>query len=198
LTNCITVGATDQQDRRCAFSNYGPQIDLVAPGTNIVTVWYTGGLGNWWGTSFSAPQVSGVAALLASLKPNITHEQVQTLLCAGAEDQVGDANDTAGFDNYYGWGRLNGYNTLLLAQTQATATRSNSQVILSWRSPTNAANKKPYRIEFASIPSGPWTTLTTSSNFTYGVTNTCWRDNGTETGGLPVASRFYRVRIVSQ
>jgi thermitase len=198
LTNCITVGATDQQDRKSAFSNYGPEIDLVAPGTNIVTVWYTGGVGYWWGTSFSAPQASGVAALLASLKPSITHEQVQTLLCAGAEDQVGDANDLAGFDNYYGWGLLNAYNTLLLAQTQPSATRSNAQVILSWRSPTNAVSKKPYRIEFANGSSGPWTTLTTSSNFTYGMTNTSWRDTGSETGGLPAASRFYRVKIVSQ
>ena len=34
----------------------------------------------------------------------------------GAEDGVGDAADTPGFDNYYGWGRLNAYHTLLLAQ----------------------------------------------------------------------------------
>jgi len=45
LTNCITVGATDQQDQRCGFSNFGPQIDLVAPGTNINTV---GIDGTWW------------------------------------------------------------------------------------------------------------------------------------------------------
>jgi len=198
LTNCITLGATDAQDRRSLFSNYGPQIDLVAPGTNIYTVYYTGGLTYWWGTSFAAPQASGVAALLASLKPNITHEQVQTLLCAGAEDQVGDASDTPGFDNFYGWGRLNAYNTLLLAQTQVTAIRSNNDVTLSWRSPANAASKKPYRIQFANSASGPWTTLGTSSNFTYGATNSSWRDNGSETGGLPALYRFYRLRIVSQ
>jgi len=198
LTNCITLGATDVQDRRASFSNYGPQIDLVAPGTNICTVWYLGGISYWWGTSLSAPQASGVAALLASLRPGITHEQVQTLLCAGAEDQVGDASDTPGFDNYYGWGRLNAYNTLLLAQTQVTAIRSNNDATLSWRSPANAASKKPYRIQFANSASGPWTTLGTSSNFTYGATNSSWRDNGSETGGLPAANRFYRLQIITQ
>jgi subtilisin family serine protease len=198
LTNCITVGATDAQDRRSSFSNYGPQIDLVAPGTNICTVFYSGGISYWWGTSLSAPQASGVAALLASLRPNITQEQVQTLLCAGAEDQVGDANDTPGFDNYYGWGRLNAYNTLLLAQTQATAARSNNTVTLSWHSPANVTSKKPYRIDFANSASGPWTTLSASSNFIYGATNTSWKDNGSETGGLPISNRFYRLRIVSQ
>ena len=198
LTNCITVGATDASDRRTSFSNYGPQIDLVAPGTNIYTVWYSGGLSFWWGTSFSAPQVSGVAGLLAALNPAITHEQVQTLLCAGAEDQLADANDTAGFDNYHGWGRLNAYNTLLLAQTRASATRSNSNTILSWRSPTNAASRQPYRIDYAHAVTGPWTTLNSSTNFTYGTTNTTWKDNGTETGGLPTTNRFYRVKVVRQ
>jgi hypothetical protein len=84
--------------------------------------------------------------LLASLRASITHDQVQTLLCAGAEDQVGDANDVAGFDNYYGWGRLNAYNTLLLAQNTGRPQRARTaQVILSWRSPTNAGKRS--RIE---------------------------------------------------
>lgn len=198
LTDSITVGATDAQDRRTSFSNYGSQIDLVGPGTNIYTVWYTGGISYSWGTSFSGPQVSGVAALLAALNPSLKQAQVETLLCAGAEDQVGDATDTPGFDNYYGWGRLNAYNTLLLAQTRITATRSNNDVLLSWRSPTNAAGKKPYAIEYATSTAGPWTSVNPSTNFTYGSTNTVWRDNGTETGGVPSPNRFYRVRVVKQ
>jgi len=63
--------------------------------------------------------VSGVAALIASVKPDVTQDQMRALLCAGADDEVGDpAEDTPGFDIYYGWGRLNAYNSLVLALTR--------------------------------------------------------------------------------
>jgi len=81
------------------------------------------------GTSFSAPQVAGVAALIASLHPTIRQAQVEALLRAGADDQVGDATDTTGFDPYHGWGRLNAFNTLRLAQLGAT----NSTDVLALR-----------------------------------------------------------------
>lgn len=197
LTNCITVGATDARDRRASFSNYGPQIDLVAPGTNITTVRYLGGLAVWYGTSFSAPQVTGVAGLLASLDPNITQDQVQTLLCAAAEDRVGNASDTAGFDKYYGWGRLNALYTLQLAQTRPQISHVGSDTLLTWTSPANTSIKKPFRIEFADAADGPWTTIATSTNFTYTTNNTIWRDNHTETGAGGT-NRFYRIKIVAQ
>ncbi len=188
LTNCITVGATDQQDRRTGFSNFGSQIDLVAPGTNIYTISTGGGLTYWWGTSFSAPQVSGVAALLCSLRPSLTHYQVADLLSAGAEDRVGDASDTAGWDQYYGWGRLNAYNTLLLARTSPRASTTNGQATLWWASPPNASNRQPYRVSFAPSATGPWTTAGLS-NFTYTSTNTTWR------GTLTPSNQFFRVQI---
>ena len=128
LPGSITVGATDEQDRRAGFSNYGPEIDLVAPGTNIATISRTGTLQKWWGTSFAAPQVAGVCALLASVRPLLDQEQARALLCAGADDQVGDATDTPGFDYYFGWGRLNAYNSVLLAQTRIDAIQRSAGV----------------------------------------------------------------------
>jgi subtilisin family serine protease len=189
LTNCITVGATDAQDRRTGFSNYGPQIDLCAPGTNIYTVSRTGTLNYWWGTSFSAPLVSGVCGLLAALRPEITHDEARLLLCAGAEDRVGDATDTAGFDNYYGWGRLNAYHSLLLAQTRVDQIGwSNGVVRFSWLSPANASNKQPYQVQFRNGLIGAWTTSMNTS-FVYGTNRTSW----TETNGAGM--RYYRVRV---
>ena len=198
LTNCITVGATDEADQRCGFSNYGPQIDLVAPGTNIVTISTIGSLSIWWGTSFSAPLVSGVSALLAAVRPGITQNEVHTLLCAGAEDGVGDATDTPGFDYYYGWGRLNALNSLLLAQTRVDEIQvlTNRTVQLSWRSPGNASNKQPYQVDFRTSLTNSWTPLNPASGFSYQTNRTYWTDDGTLTGtnyGAP--AKFFRVRV---
>jgi subtilisin family serine protease len=191
LSTCITLGATDQQDRRAGFSNYGPQIDLCAPGTNIYTVSLSGTLQFWWGTSFAAPQAAGVCGLLLSLRPNLTHEQARLLLCAGAEDAVGDATDTPGFDNYYGWGRLNAYNSLLLAQTRVDSVQwSNGAPVLSWPSPFNASNRQPYQVDFQDTLNGAWTTIAETNQFAYTTNRTSW----TDTNGVATA-RFYRVRL---
>ena len=187
---CITVGATRSNDYRATFSNYGPAIDLVAPGTNIYTVWYQGGFSFWWGTSFAAPQVAGVATMLAGLNTNINQAQARTLLCAGADDQVGDpAEDTPGFDNYHGWGRLNAWATLQLAlNTVRTFRVENGEATLAWPSPSNASNKQPFRIDHASDLSGDWTTGAVPTNVVFSATNAMWSDT-------MATQKFYRVRV---
>ena len=198
LTDSITVGASDENDQRCTFSNYGPEIDLVAPGTNIYTVSIDGELANWWGTSLAAPLVSGISALLAALRPNITQDEAQALLCLGADDLVGDASDTAGFDEYHGWGRLNAFNSLLLAQTRVDQIKivTNRTVQLSWPSPANAASKQPYRVDFRTSLDQPWIPLNPALGFTYGTNRTYWLDDGAATGsGYDSPTKFYRVRL---
>ena len=198
LTNCITVGATDQQDRRCGFSNFGPQIDLVAPGTNINTVGIDGTWWYWWGTSFAAPQVAGVCSLMVSIRPDLTPDQIRNILCLGAEDLVGDATDTSGFDNYYGWGRLNAYNALLLAKTridQVTAL-TNRQIKIGWVSPPNASNRQPYQICFSTNLAGPWSLFAATNGFSYTSNRTYWIDDGTQTGSYSnSAAQFYRIQL---
>lgn len=112
LPQCITVGATTQTDTRASFSNWGDKIDLVAPGASIYTVNRNNTLGVWNGTSFSAPLVAGVCALMAAVRPGLRQEDAQTYLCLGADDGVGGTEDAVGFDPYFGWGRLNAYQTL--------------------------------------------------------------------------------------
>lgn len=197
LPELITVGATDSADRRADFSDYGPQIDLVAPGVAVCTLDLGGEVQFPSGTSASAPMVSGVAALIASIKPGVTQEQMRLLLCAGADDGVGDpAEDTPGFDIYYGWGRLNAYNSLVLALTAlepVTVTRD-QEIVLAWNSPPNAGGKHPYRIESAAAIAGPWTSLASSSNITYTAGRAFWT-NDTPVTATNSAGQFYRISV---
>lgn len=65
--NCqhvLSVAATDRTDARASFSNYGPDVQLAAPGSRIVSTDYVGSYAIASGTSFSAPHVAGVAALV--------------------------------------------------------------------------------------------------------------------------------------
>jgi len=120
----IAVGATDHQDLRWGYSNYGPELDIMAPGgptpgSPLVSgIWTTDIAGSrgahatigdpaitdyfiFGGTSASAPIVAGVAALILSVEPNLTNDEVRHFLCRSAKD-LGDP----GRDDYYGWGRV--------------------------------------------------------------------------------------------
>ncbi|MBN1997393.1 S8 family serine peptidase [candidate division KSB1 bacterium] len=97
----ISVGAVDEQDNLAGFSNYGPCVDLVAPGINIYTTTLDEQYNSVNGTSFAAPFVSAAAALLLSHSPQLTAEGVRGIL-VGSSIDLGDR----GWDFYFGAGRL--------------------------------------------------------------------------------------------
>lgn len=114
FTNTIGVGATNNLDQRAVpfcwggGSSYGPHIELVAPGNLIYSTLWNDTYGSYCGTSQATPQVSAAAALLWGIRPNLTNAMVRDFLLTTADDQVGNpAEDTPGFDHYYGHGRLN-------------------------------------------------------------------------------------------
>jgi len=88
----LTVGASTETDARAKFSNYGDCVDLFAPGTNIVSDWYSSPTATAIssGTSESAPLVAGVAALLLEKYPSASPATVsQTVLSQATLDVLG-------------------------------------------------------------------------------------------------------------
>ncbi len=78
LTNVMGVASTNSQDQRSSFSNYGNQIVWVAaPGEAVVTTYPFGTYAAAWGTSFSAPMVSGGVDLLQGLQPSLDQSHAQ-------------------------------------------------------------------------------------------------------------------------
>ena len=111
-TNAIAVASTDANDNRSSFSSYGNWITISAPGSYIYTTNRGGGYGAWNGTSFSSPLTAGLAALILSVNPALTNQQVKEIMLQNADDL-----GTAGFDQYFGNGRINVAKSLLAAQT---------------------------------------------------------------------------------
>lgn len=119
----VAVGMTDQFDRRCAFSagegsNYGPWIDVVAPGTaagihfRSNTSYVMAGPG----TSFATPMVAGLASLLLAQDATRSPATLRNIIRATADDTVGlQSEDQPGYDIYYGYGRINCYKALTYA-----------------------------------------------------------------------------------
>ena len=103
----LTVGATDPSDNMYEWSNRGVNLDVVAPG-NVYTTLNGGGYGTGGGTSFAAPVVSGVAALVLSTNPRLTPQQVQNIVRTSADDL-----GAAGSDLTYGYGRVNAARALV-------------------------------------------------------------------------------------
>lgn len=100
-TNVVAVSSLDKSDVISTFSNRGPEIELAAPGEEIWSTRLNNTYGEGDGTSYSSPQVAGVAGLILSCKPALTNIQVRTFLQNSAFDL-----GAAGRDNLYGFGRV--------------------------------------------------------------------------------------------
>lgn len=131
LPNVISVGGSTPHDQNKSpgtgnqfywGSNYGEDnigdLDIIAP-TNCYTLKPGGYEPNFWGTSATCPNAAGVAALVLSVNTSQTRQQVYNNLLRGCDkpDNTGyTQNKTYGkWNDYYGYGRVNAYNSVQLA-----------------------------------------------------------------------------------
>ncbi|MGW0812007.1 S8 family peptidase [Streptomyces viridiviolaceus] len=86
VTEAITVGATTSTDAKAGYSNYGPVLDIFAPGSSITAGWHTGdtAINTISGTSMATPHVAGAAAAYLANHTSATPAQVATALVNGA------------------------------------------------------------------------------------------------------------------
>ncbi|HZP56604.1 MAG TPA: S8 family serine peptidase [Dehalococcoidia bacterium] len=104
--NVVAVGSLTQAGARSSFSNFGPELDLAAPGESIASTLclcngHPGGYGTGSGTSFAAPEVSGIAALMVA-DGTTNNATIVSQLKSSATDM-----GVAGYDTSTGWGRPN-------------------------------------------------------------------------------------------
>jgi subtilisin family serine protease len=98
----VSVAATDSNDNRASFSNANSDVEIAAPGVNVLSTKRGGGYVAFSGTSMATPHVSGVAALIWGRNPGFSALQVRNKLDASVDDK-----GAAGRDPSYGFGRVN-------------------------------------------------------------------------------------------
>ncbi len=78
--SCITVAALDSLNIKADFSNYGPKVDICAPGTRVYSTFLDTSYAWWDGTSFAAPFVTGLSALIRSIDPVADNDVVSYVI----------------------------------------------------------------------------------------------------------------------
>ncbi|WP_457598783.1 S8 family peptidase [Hydrogenimonas sp.] len=133
IPEVIAVGATNKDNVRSTYSNYGTALDVMAPGGEYIGITTLDQMGSaglsdsqiypdyivyddypnaFAGTSASAPIVTGIVAQLLEANPNLTRDNVRNALACSA-DKIGDVfYDENGFNIYYGYGKVNAQKAL--------------------------------------------------------------------------------------
>lgn len=137
VDDAIAVGASTNQGVRSSYSNYGTDLDFVAPSNGgTLGIWTTDvsytnrgynlgsagaggadGLYNnsFGGTSSACPLAAGIGALILSLRPDIPAALARRILRESC-DKIGPVAYVGGRNNEYGWGRVNAHQALTLAR----------------------------------------------------------------------------------
>jgi subtilisin family serine protease len=135
--NAVAVGASTDGGSRADYSNFGPEIAMVAPSSGGIKGIFTtdvsidnrgfnigkaakGGAdglhtNSFGGTSSATPLAAGVAALVLSVRPKLNRAELRDILTQSA-DKIGTGYDANGHSSEFGFGRVNAFRALELAQ----------------------------------------------------------------------------------
>lgn len=184
LENVITVAASDENDIKVNFSNYGTKIDVAAPGGgisdsyNILSLlapnsYFSKQYVNYIvgskyirlaGTSMAASYVSGLIASILS-KKTFNNGEIRQIIRSSANDI-----DTPGFDIVSGFGRINVFNSLQIDSaciSQITSVKNNDMIKAGSITIQGAAfgtGFLNYKLSYATSLSGPWKLISNSAN----------------------------------
>lgn len=204
LANVLAVAATGPTDDRAYYSNYGSHCDVAAPGGAMSGLHDPSGIYSTMptydvymteehgystnydyvqGTSQAAPYVSGLAALLWALEPDLTPDQVQNTIETSAVDK-----GAPGWDPYYGHGRIDALAALGVYIPPAAPLLSpisnpdgDGTYLVDWN---NVPSATSYELQEDDSPSFPW-----PPTKSYSVTNSQISITGRQGG-----TWYYRVR----
>lgn len=112
--NVIAVAATDIDDSKASFSNYGDWVDVAAPGVDILSTFLNNATARMSGTSMACPHVAGLVALILSKNESYNQEEIRTII-RGSADKLPPP------EQYLKKGRINAFNALLRGPGPATA-----------------------------------------------------------------------------
>lgn len=152
----IAVACTDANDARCWFSSQGPEVELAAPGYQILSTAHAGDAAYLTksGTSMSTPHVSGVAALAKTLRPGLDNQQLRLRLRDAARDL-----GSPGMDASFGYGLADAAAALSSPAQRPqtppaglTAAPGPFRVTLTWQPPAGERFIEAYRIYRGSSP----------------------------------------------
>jgi subtilisin family serine protease len=138
----LAVVATTRWDKRWYGSNYGPEVDVAAPGADIYSTTLHDAYSSASGTSTATPHVSGLAALIWSVQPDLTNDEVTQAITETVRDL-----GPPGWDEFYGWGRIDAY--------QAVSSVAFFRVYLPLFFPSDSP-PIPARPEGESLSKEPW------------------------------------------
>ena len=105
----LSVGASQSTDARWSATNYGADLDVMAPGASIYSTWQDDTYATANGTSMAAPITAGLAGLIFEHFPNYTPEQVAEQIRTNC-DNIDNLNP--GYERLLGKGRINAYSAL--------------------------------------------------------------------------------------
>jgi len=108
----VLVASTTSSDNKSGFSNFGPAVDIAAPGSSVRSTRRFGTYGNGSGTSYASPIAAGVGAMIFSVNPEFSPDDVQAILYSSVDDL-----GAPGRDDSFGRGRVNTHNAILAAQS---------------------------------------------------------------------------------